>query len=63
MADTELEALRVISISACEEVQTNALEVAMRVDAKRFLSHRSCEQLIDLMWRGGDDDARLLEDL
>ena len=52
MADSDAEAMRIVSLSICENYEHTALEIAMHGSTKHFLSHKSVEHLIGKMWRG-----------
>eukprot|EP00966_Prymnesium_polylepis_P295249 6818313-Prymnesium_polylepis.2 len=45
MVDSDGEAMRVVSMSVTKEHNHNALEIAMRSNAKKFLCHRGVEGL------------------
>jgi hypothetical protein len=52
MADSDAEAMRIVSLSICERYEHTALEIAMHGSTKHFLSQKSVEHLIGKMWRG-----------
>ena len=52
-APTRQFAQEVLSMSIVQGSSHNALEIAMRCEAKQFLSKQLVQDLIDLMWRGG----------
>ena len=51
-AESSQDARRVMLKSVTYREYHNAIEIAMRVDAKRFLSHPVAAQLVDELWRG-----------
>eukprot|EP00966_Prymnesium_polylepis_P285245 6589131-Prymnesium_polylepis.1 len=53
MARTEEQARSILSLSITPRQDCNAIEIAYRIDAKRFLLERNARALIDHWWRGG----------
>ena len=62
-APTRHFAQQTISMGCLEDDEHNALEIAMRGEAKQFLMQPHVQDLVDLMWRGGsvlDDNSVVL---